>query len=152
MLWDEGLEQWLSTCGPWPFTLWFVTVAKLQLWSSNKNNLWLESLRQEELYWKVEALRRLRTTALEKASYMLSVQSEELDWGKRWSNSEIKTVERQGRGSLCRDYLLSTSGWVSSWAFTNAEVIPHSLTSVQLGVWSRNTMFLHVKCNSWGRS
>ena len=45
------------------FTLWFITVAKLQLWSSNEN-IWMDSPQHEELYKKITALGRLKSTAL----------------------------------------------------------------------------------------
>jgi hypothetical protein len=75
------LKQLFSTCGLWPFsgwnnpchrgclrppsyqifTLWFITAAKLQLWSSNENNFIIRShnmrklkgysLRKVENYW-----------------------------------------------------------------------------------------------------
>ena len=70
--------HWFPTCGSRPlwgfhirystyqtFTFWFLKVAKLQLWSSNKNNFMVGvgSPQHKELYKRVAALGRVRTSA-----------------------------------------------------------------------------------------
>lgn len=47
------------------FPLRFITTANLQLWSSNRNDFTVGVATHEELYWRVSAVRRLRTTDLE---------------------------------------------------------------------------------------
>lgn len=59
----------------WIFTLWFITVAKLQSWSSNKLKLWLQgyqrwallkvrSIRKTEIHWPSLSKRLMKTMSL----------------------------------------------------------------------------------------
>lgn len=54
------------------FALQFVTVAKLQVWSSSKVILWLGSPHREELRYRGAAAGRLRSTAPEPGSFHLA--------------------------------------------------------------------------------
>jgi hypothetical protein len=95
-IWRELLQQF-SSCGSQPlsqgshirypahqiFILWFTTVAKLQLWSSNENNfmvvlLWVRP-QHEELCSRVTTLAKLRATALDSLGRQISVR-DLLDW------------------------------------------------------------------------
>jgi hypothetical protein len=82
-------EEQFSTCGSRPhwswttlsqgsdrYILWFITVAKLQLWSGNGNNFMVVGVgvgvgspQQDGLYYRVETLERLRTTDIEDVSH-----------------------------------------------------------------------------------